>query len=74
MSEMNRETIQKSKDNDAILAIGVFLGLFGLAVTAAVFWTESYPGKVVNLASGLLLLIVAAAAIWRGLSGKKSLK
>ena len=71
MSDIDKHTAHKSKDLDAILAIGVFLGLFGLAVISAVFFTDTFQGKVVNLASGILLLIISFLAIWRGRSGKK---
>ena len=70
MSQTDKHALHKSKDLDAIFAIGVFLGLFGIAIIAAVFYTDTYHGKVVNLASGVLLLIISFLAIWRGKSGK----
>lgn len=70
MSHTDKQVTQNNKDMDAMLAIGVFLGLFGIAVTSAVFWTETSHGKIVNLVSGILLLLIAAAAIIRGKTGK----
>lgn len=71
MSQIDKHAAHKSKDLDAMLAIGVFLGLFGLAIIAAVFFTETFRGQVVNLASGIVLLIISALAILRGWTGKK---
>jgi hypothetical protein len=71
MSDTDKHAAHKSKDLDAILAIGVFLGLFGLAVISAVFFTNTYHGKVVNLASGVLLLIISLLAILHSRNGKK---
>ena len=70
MSHTDKQVIQKNKDMDAMLAIGVYLGLFGIAVTSAVFFTETSHGKIVNLVSGILLLIISILAIIRGKTGK----
>ena len=40
------------------LAISVFMVIFSLTIFAAVFFSETPEGKVVNFLSGLILLLI----------------
>ena len=63
---MNDEKINADQNQiDALMAIGLFLALFGLTVLVAVFFTETYHGKITNSICGLLLLVTAMGMIFR---------
>lgn len=62
-----KETINKTPDNfnkGPLTAIGIFLGVFGIAVLSGIFFTQSSHGKVVNLICGGILLIIGITAIY----------
>lgn len=61
-----KKNSESVKEEFAVLGIiGAFLGVFGLAVIGAVFFTPTFHGRVINLISGLILIICAAAAIFK---------
>ena len=71
MSEAARRKEQRKKDFDALLIMGLFLGVFGLAVLVAVFYTPTFHGRVVNLISGGVLVLIGAGAIYKGRFSKR---
>lgn len=46
-------------------ALGVFLFFFGIVVVIATFFTATFAGKMTNLVSGLLFVIIGGLMIWR---------
>jgi hypothetical protein len=54
-----------------LTAIGIFLGVFGLAVIAGIFFTHTVHGKVINLVCGSLLLGIGLIAIYNDRFKKK---
>jgi preprotein translocase subunit SecY len=66
----NKETKDKEASQKAQLAqinkaLAVFLFFFSAVVIIAVFFTETWVGKLTNLVSGLILALIAAALILR---------
>lgn len=55
-----------------LTAIGTFLSVFGVAVIAGIFFTESTHGKVINLFCGGLLVGIGAIAIYNDQFRKKN--
>jgi hypothetical protein len=47
-----------------LTAIGIFLGVFGIAVIAGIFFTHTLHGKIINLICGGILLIIGLIAIY----------
>lgn len=39
--------------------IGIFFGIFALSLFAAIFFTQSFRGRIVNLSCGVLFIIMA---------------
>lgn len=71
---MNNEEKQETsgaEEIEALLVIGLFLGAFGVAVLAAIFFTDTYHGKITNLVSGGLLVAISLYAIFRARLNKK---
>jgi putative Ca2+/H+ antiporter (TMEM165/GDT1 family) len=63
--------MEKTTDNTSdrsprgpLTAIGIFLGVFGVAVICGTFFTHTLHGKVINLVCGGLLLTIALTAIY----------
>jgi putative Ca2+/H+ antiporter (TMEM165/GDT1 family) len=48
-----------------LTAIGIFLGVFGIAVIAGIFFTHTLHGKIINLICGGLLLAIGLTAIYK---------
>lgn len=55
-------TPENAKDQSTLL-IGIFLGIFGIAVLFALFFTDSYRGRVVNIICGGLFILIGLGAI-----------
>ena len=60
---INKEDSQKAQMAQINRALGVFLLFFGAVILAAVFFTESFVGKMTNLAAGLILGFIGALLI-----------
>jgi len=60
--ESSLNNIPEKKETGPLSAIGVFLSVFGVAVIAGIFFTESTHGKIVNLICGGILLAVGVTA------------
>ena len=67
----NQETINKEETQRAHSAqmaqinraLGVFLLFFGAVVIASLLFTETFVGKMTNLAAGLILAFIGAILI-----------
>jgi hypothetical protein len=70
MSEMMNE-MPVNDGKGPLTAIGIFLGVFGVAVIAGIFFTDTYHGKMINLFCGGLLLVISATAIYNDRFKKK---
>ena len=57
-----QETGRSSKG--PLTAIGIFLGVFGIAVLSGIFFTNTLHGKIINLFCGGLLLAIGLVAIY----------
>ncbi|HDL19331.1 MAG TPA: hypothetical protein ENH29_09775 [Bacteroidetes bacterium] len=71
MNENERQETSKAEEIEALLVIGLFLGAFGVAVLTAVFFTDTYHGKITNLISGGLLIVISVYAVVRSRLNKK---
>ena len=60
---LNKRDAQKTQMAQINRALGVFLLFFGAVILAAVFFTESFVGKMTNLAAGLILGFIGALLI-----------
>jgi len=47
-----------------LTAIGVFLGVFGVAVISGIFFTHTIHGKIINLFCGGILLGIGLTAVY----------
>ena len=56
----NKEDTQKIQMAQINRALGVFLLFFGAVILVAVLFTESFVGKMTNLAAGLILGLIGA--------------
>lgn len=72
------DKVQKSDSQNREIGIfnmmAMFFGVFGVTIIVAVFFTDTTRGKVVNLISGILLLISALVPLWKVRSFKKKQK
>lgn len=60
MSDHNKLEFQ------SLQLMGLFLGIFGIIMIFAVIYPEDLQGKLTNLISGLVLVIIGGAAIIKG--------
>jgi uncharacterized membrane protein len=60
-----KEASQKAQLAQINKALAVFLLFFSAVVIIAVFFTETWTGKLANLAAGLILAVIAAVLILR---------
>jgi len=59
----NKEESQQSQMAQINKALAVFLLFFGAVIIVAVFFTETFIGKMTNLAAGLILGLIGAILI-----------
>lgn len=62
-----KETINKTSDKAVkgpLTAIGIFLGVFGIAVLSGIFFTHTSHGKIINLICGGVLLLIGLIVIY----------
>lgn len=71
---MNEESKNKSGQdhNGPLTPIGIFLGIFGLAVIAGNWFTHTRHGKIINLICGGLLLSIGIIAVLIEQGNKRS--
>jgi len=74
MTEKVEKTDSQNREIGIYKMMAIFFGVFGLAIIVAVFFTDTTHGKVVNLFSGLLLLISALVPLLKVRSFKKKQK
>ena len=67
----NKEESQKAQMAQINRALAVFLLFFSAVIIAAVFFTETFVGKMTNLTAGLILGLIGAILF---LQTKKSRK
>ena len=70
MEEINDKAAEKSP-RGPLTAIGIFLGVFGIAVICGTFFTHTLHGKVINLVCGGLLLTIGLVAIFNDQKNNK---
>jgi membrane protein YdbS with pleckstrin-like domain len=58
-----KEASQKAQLAQINKALAVFLLFFSAVVVIAVFFTETWTGKLANLAAGLILAVIAVVLI-----------
>ena len=71
MPDKTKQDDHTTRDLDTLVVIGSFLAIFGVAVMVAVFYTDTYHGKIVNLISGGLIFLIGLAGVIKGRWGKK---
>ncbi len=57
---------KKRPEFEPLMALGIFLFIFGAMVTYATSVPEEFWDKMVNLSSGLVLIIIGISAIIAG--------
>ena len=60
---LNKRDAQKTQMAQINRALGVFLFFFGAVILVAVLFTESFVGKMTNLAAGLILGFIGTLLI-----------
>ena len=61
-----KDSKNRSIELESLELMGVFLTIFGLIVAASAVIPADWTGRVANLASGGLLLVIGAAALLKG--------
>lgn len=59
----NKEELQKAQMEQINKALAVFLLFFGAVVIFAIFFTETFIGKMTNLTAGLILGLIGGILI-----------
>jgi Flp pilus assembly protein TadB len=59
----NNEEFQKAQMAQINKALAVFLLFFGAVVISAIFFTETFVGKMTNLTAGMILVLIGAILI-----------
>ena len=59
----NKEDIQKAQMAQINRALAVFLLFFSAVIIIAVFFTETFVGKMTNLTAGLILGLIGVALL-----------
>ena len=54
----NKEEAQKAQMAQINRALGVFLLFFGAVIIMAIFFTDTFVGKMTNLTAGLILGLI----------------
>lgn len=57
---LNKEATQKAQMAQINRALGIFLLFFSAVIIVAVFFTDTFVGKMTNLVAGLILGIIGA--------------
>ena len=57
---LNKEESQKDQMVQINRALGIFLLFFSSLIIVSVFFTETFVGKMTNLAAGLILTFIGA--------------
>lgn len=60
---INKEESQKAQMAQINKALAVFLLFFGAVVISAIFFTETFVGKMTNLTAGMILVLIGAILI-----------
>ena len=74
MTDKIQKTDSQNREVGIFNMMAMFFGVFGVTIIVAVFFTDTTRGKVVNLISGILLLISALVPLWKVRSFKKKQK
>jgi len=61
----NKEASQKTQLAQTNKALAIFLFFFSAVIIIAVFFTETWIGKLTNLTAGLILALIAVVLILR---------
>ena len=67
----DRNTLQKRQQARINRALGVFMLSFSVIVLVSIFFTETFLGKMTNLAAGLILGSIGAAMILKSIGPGK---
>ncbi len=62
---MEQNTSQKDPMGQINRALGLFLLCFGAIVLFALFYTETFAGKMTNLASGLIFVAIGLVMMFK---------
>jgi len=60
---INKQESQKAQMAQINKALAVFLLFFGAVVISAIFFTETFVGKMTNLTAGMILVLIGAILI-----------
>ncbi|MBC8185863.1 hypothetical protein H8E88_32650 [candidate division KSB1 bacterium] len=74
MTDKIQKTDSQNREVGIFNMMAMFFGVFGVTIIVAIFFTETMHGKVVNLISGILLLISALVPLLKVRSFKKKQK
>lgn len=58
MNEKLKQDSASSKEYQSQIAVGLFLIIFSFTILIAFFFTETTVGKVTNVISGIILLVI----------------
>lgn len=71
MDEQYNAQMARQEAGQTHMALGLFLGAFGLVLLVAVLFTETTPGKLINLVAAVILIGIGGAMMH---TGRKQLK
>jgi multisubunit Na+/H+ antiporter MnhG subunit len=67
----NKEEVQRLQLAQINRALGVFLLFFGSIIVVAVLFTETFIGRMSNLAAGLILGLIGTLFVFRAKGRQK---
>jgi len=59
----DKQAVSPRKGIEPLFIVGLFLGVFGLTILIAIFFTPTLRGKITNLVCGSIIVLTALAAI-----------
>ena len=67
----DKNTPQKLQQAQINRALGIFMLAFSLIVIISIFFTETFVGKMTNLAAGLIMASIALAMLLKSMGRGK---
>ena len=67
----DKNTVQKLQQAQINRALGIFMLSFSLIVLVSIFFSETFVGKMTNLAAGLILGSIGAAMLLKSMGRGK---
>ena len=61
--DKNDQKLEKIKNSQINMALGLFILFFGVVIIVATFFTTTFIGQMTNLIAGIVLFAIGAAMV-----------